>query len=81
MAARSADWTLPLIDPQRCSGCGQCERLCPTQAVDVHEGRALIVRPEDCTFCEVCEALCPERAIGRPFTIRFAPAAQQREPA
>ena len=81
MATRSADWTLPLIDQQRCTGCGLCERLCPTAAVEVHGRHALIVRPEACTFCDVCESYCPAGAIGRPFTILFAPPGRQREAA
>jgi len=64
---------LPIIDPGRCTGCGVCEQLCPTRAVEVRLGLAVVVRPEDCTFCEVCESYCPEGAIGRPFTIVFAP--------
>jgi NAD-dependent dihydropyrimidine dehydrogenase PreA subunit len=66
---------IPLIDLQRCSGCGQCVELCPTEAVDLRGGKAVIARPADCTFCEVCETYCPEGAIGRPFTVVFAPAA------
>lgn len=73
MEASSA-WTLPLIDLGRCSGCGLCEDLCPTHAVEMRGGKAVIVRPEDCTFCDVCESYCPEGAIGRPFAIAFAPA-------
>jgi len=76
MATASTDWTLPIIDLKRCTGCGICEQLCPTHAVEVHNGRAQIVRPADCSFCEVCESYCPEGAIGRPFTVRFAPAAE-----
>ena len=63
---------LPIIDYRLCNGCGLCEQLCPTGAVEVHEGRATIVRPNACTFCEVCEGYCPEGAIGRPFSIVFA---------
>ncbi|HWQ14882.1 MAG TPA: 4Fe-4S binding protein [Roseiflexaceae bacterium] len=65
-------WTLPLIDLARCNGCGQCELLCPTQAVEVRGGKAVISKPAACTFCEVCESFCPEGAIGRPFTVVFA---------
>jgi ferredoxin len=67
---------LPLIDRRRCTGCGLCERLCPTKAVEVHDRLALIVRPAACCFCEVCESYCPEGAIGRPFTIVFASSAR-----
>lgn len=70
-------WPLPIIDLQRCNGCGFCERLCPTNAVEVHGGRAVIVRPHDCTFCDICETYCPEGAIGRPFRIVFAPEARR----
>ena len=72
MAIQATNWALPLIDLRRCTGCGFCEQLCPAKAVEVHAGRALIVRPEDCTFCDVCESYCPEGAIGRPFTVAFA---------
>jgi MinD superfamily P-loop ATPase len=64
---------LPLIDLSRCTGCGLCEQLCPTQAVAVQRNRAVIIHPNECSFCEVCESYCPEGAIGRPFTIAFAP--------
>jgi MinD superfamily P-loop ATPase len=56
---------------QRCTGCGLCAQLCPTHAVEIHDGRARIVRPRDCSFCDVCETYCPENAIGRPFTVVF----------
>lgn len=63
---------LPIIDLQRCTGCGLCAALCPTHAVVVAADKAMIVRPADCTFCEICESYCPEGAIARPFTIVFA---------
>jgi ferredoxin len=71
-------WALPTIDLRRCTGCGLCQRLCPTHAVEVRGARAVIVRPEACTFCELCESYCPEGAIGRPFTVGFAPSAPER---
>ena len=63
---------LPLIALHRCTGCGLCAELCPTNAVEIIGQKAAIVRPDDCTFCEVCESYCPEGAIGRPFQIVFA---------
>ena len=76
MTTQPTTWPLPLIDPQRCTGCGRCAQLCPTNAVAVQDGQATIVHPADCLFCDICEAYCPEGAIGRPFTIVFA--AEQR---
>lgn len=73
MNANQTDWTLPFIDVARCTGCGVCVERCPTRAVEVHDGSAVIVRPWACTFCEVCETYCPTGAIGRPFVIVFAP--------
>lgn len=65
-------WVLPRIDAARCTGCGQCQALCPAQAVEVIDGLAVITRPAACTYCEVCESFCPEGAIGRPFVVVFS---------
>ena len=78
MAMHELSWPLPVIDPDRCSGCGLCQELCPTQAVEVVGQLAVIVRPEDCSFCDVCESYCPEAAIGRAFMISFAVPARGR---
>jgi ferredoxin len=70
---------LPLIDLRRCSGCALCVSLCPTEAVELRAGKAMIVRPEACTFCDVCESYCPEGAIGRPFRVVFGPPSEPHE--
>ncbi|GIV95953.1 MAG: 4Fe-4S ferredoxin [Herpetosiphonaceae bacterium] len=72
MDRHEQDWHVPLIDATRCTGCGTCQACCPTNAVEVRAGLAVVVRPEQCTFCERCERCCPEQAIGRPFAIVFA---------
>jgi formate hydrogenlyase subunit 6/NADH:ubiquinone oxidoreductase subunit I len=73
MTTRSAQQILPLIDPTRCTGCGVCVQLCPTNAVAVRANQATIVRPQACSYCDLCETYCPVGAIGRPFTVVFAP--------
>ena len=64
---------VPRIDRRRCTGCGTCEHLCPTGAVEVRGSYAEITQPSACAFCEICESMCPSGAIERPFTVVFAP--------
>ncbi len=73
MSATLSPPALPLIDLRRCTGCGDCVRLCPTRAVELRNGKAVITRPAACTFCPLCESYCPTGAIGRPFSVMFAP--------
>ncbi len=73
-------YVIPRIDERRCTGCGNCEALCPTQAVQVVNDKAIIVRPEVCAYCNVCETFCPEEAIGRPFLIVFGTAGKALTP-
>ncbi|MHB1415476.1 MAG: ATP-binding protein [Chloroflexota bacterium] len=62
---------LPDIDYGRCEGCGICAESCPGNAVEVIDGRAVIVRPDDCTYCAECEGLCPQGAISCPFEVVY----------
>ena len=60
---------VPLIDPARCDGCGLCVRVCPTGALAVKDGKAIVAAPEACNYTGLCEAICPTGAIQRPFEI------------
>ena len=61
------------IDRQKCCGCGDCEKVCPTEAVSsiaavvengtVRKRVAVDVDPKDCTFCGTCAVICPTKAI------------------
>lgn len=63
---------LPIIDPDRCTGCARCIDLCPTHALDQRAGKAQLRYPDRCTYCTACEDVCPEGAIELPFLIVFA---------
>ena len=60
---------IPDIDAEKCSGCGDCLEKCPTNAVELVAGKAVIVRPKDCNYCTDCEDYCPQDAISCPFEI------------
>lgn len=62
---------LPRIDYAKCGGCAECVSGCPTGAVALVDGRAVIVHPERCSYCAECEGLCPKGAITCPFEIVY----------
>lgn len=44
-----------------CTGCGKCEKSCPTGAISVN-GNAVATDTEKCILCMACTAVCPEHA-------------------
>jgi len=60
---------IPIIDLERCDGCGLCLRVCPTGALAMNGSKALVARPGACDYSGLCEMACPVQAIQRPFEI------------
>ncbi len=57
------------VNAERCTGCTQCVRDCPYQAIRMvpgRDGRRLLaeVNPAFCVSCGVCVASCDDEAIG-----------------
>ncbi|MBM3497348.1 MAG: 4Fe-4S dicluster domain-containing protein [Armatimonadetes bacterium] len=51
------------IDPERCTSCGTCVRVCPHGATkDDREGPIRLIA-EECSGCGLCGELCPVGAI------------------
>ena len=54
---------------RRCSGCGNCQRLCPMEIRDVHDAKEdKNVMTEDCILCTNCMQACP---VDRALTLKF----------
>ena len=51
-----------LIRPDKCIGCVVCLRACPTKAIRIRDGCA-VIQPELCVDCGECLRACPQRAI------------------
>lgn len=49
------------LDKDRCKGCTNCIKRCPTQAIRVRNGKAKIIK-ERCIDCGECIRVCPYHA-------------------
>ena len=50
------------IDDDICIGCSHCMNSCPTEAIRVWNGKA-IIDEDQCVDCGECERVCPVKAI------------------
>ena len=59
------------INEKLCNGCGQCELICPVQAIHIIDNKAKLDNNK-CVECNVCyrNALCPVNAI-RPSRLKW----------
>lgn len=53
------------VDPERCTSCGVCARVCPYNAISVDRATKLPAKVTEaaCAGCGTCAAECPEDAI------------------
>jgi formate hydrogenlyase subunit 6/NADH:ubiquinone oxidoreductase subunit I len=54
---------LPALDPVRCTGCGDCVALCPTDCLAMAGPLPWLPRPLDCVACAACVLVCPTNAV------------------
>ena len=62
---------LPVIDPDRCTGCGRCVAVCEPKVLWLAvEGphawgpkKSVLHTPQGCTVCVQCVQVCPFDAI------------------
>lgn len=50
-----------LFDPAKCNGCTTCLRHCPTEAIRVRNGKA-VINEDRCIDCGECIRVCPNKA-------------------
>jgi len=50
-----------LLTPEKCTGCTTCVRHCPTEAIRIRDGRA-VINEARCIDCGECIRSCPQKA-------------------
>ena len=60
---------MPLVDREKCQGCGLCVSVCACGTLVLAGNKVTIVKVEACQWCTLCEAVCPNGAIRCPFEI------------
>jgi len=71
----------PVIDPEKCNGCGECLFQCGVYVFEFNARlyRARVKRGADCVECFICENTCPAHAITVHFRGLRKGAAQEKQ--
>lgn len=59
----TAETEVPILDPTRCTGCGDCPAVCPTACLEMAGPLPWLPRPGHCISCGLCAAICPADAL------------------
>jgi formate hydrogenlyase subunit 6/NADH:ubiquinone oxidoreductase subunit I len=54
---------LPAVNAARCTGCGECVAVCPTDCLEMKGPLPWLPRPADCISCTLCVLICPADAL------------------
>ena len=52
----------PKVIAEKCTACGACIEVCPTQTIVLENGKAF-VKIDNCRNCKKCMLACPENAF------------------
>ena len=53
----------PIVDEEKCQGCGECVDVCPVEVFELQGEKSVAVNAEECLGCESCIEVCEPAAI------------------
>jgi hypothetical protein len=56
----------PVVYEHRCVGCGECVKVCPSEAILIKNNKS-VINSLKCIGCATCIAVCPYSAIDVPW--------------
>jgi uncharacterized Fe-S center protein len=56
----------PIVYTKSCTGCGECEKVCPVKAITIENNKS-VINGVKCIGCATCIAVCPFSAIDVPW--------------
>lgn len=61
---RTGNWRyfLPVVDKEKCNGCGICEMFCPDSCIEIKD-KLSVINEFYCKGCGICARECPRSAI------------------
>ena len=60
---------IPVIDGEKCDGCGLCVSVCTCGGLKIENHVVTSIAGVKCGWCAMCELVCPAGAISCPFEI------------
>jgi len=51
------------VNDSRCIACGGCVGVCPVDALELDQGRDILVDNNKCIDCQICVRFCPVGAL------------------
>jgi len=61
-AKQKREVQFPVVNPEKCTACGQCINVCPADCISFVNGKAFVQEVE-CRNCRICVRVCPENAF------------------
>ena len=53
----------PRVDAEKCNGCGNCAKVCPSEIYEIRENKSDSIHPEECIECWACVNQCQTESI------------------